>query len=179
MFQYVDLEKKTVDWHVDRFPEENPFDVKVKSLEEDEEIQLYNYRWKSQKESVKAVIMLFHGYGSWTGKYGYYGKYFADQGYDFVGFDFRGFGNTKGQRGHIDSWEQHLKDCWNYYDTVRADYDENIPIIGCGYSLGGGTTYSLAIQRPDAFKALIQLAPFAGYQFVKHPAHFLSEAIYK
>ena len=34
---------------------------------------------------------MFHGYGSYTGKYGYYAKYFADKGYDFVGFDFRGF----------------------------------------------------------------------------------------
>ena len=123
--------------------------------------------------------MIFHGYGSWTGKYGYYAKYFADQGYDVVGFDFRGFGRTKGQSGHLSSWEQHIKDCWTYYDIVRADYDEKIPFIGCGYSLGGGTTYCLAIERPEAFKALMQLAPFAGLHIGRHPAQTTADAIYK
>ena len=206
MINLVALDKKTVDWKVNPFPEENPFDVKVQSLEADEEIQLYNYRYKctaaeagspdmkekselsslgifsnkDRKEGEpRAVIMMFHGYGSWTGKYGYYAKYFADAGYDFVGFDFRGFGNTKGQRGHIDSWEQHIKDCWTYYDAVRKEYDSSIPIIGCGYSLGGGTLYCMAVERPDAFKALLQIAPFAGYAFPKHPAHHLANKIYK
>ena len=178
MITYVRLDKKTVDWRINPFPEENPFDVKVQSLEADEEIQLYNYRYKAEG-TPKAVIIMFHGYGSYTGKYGYYAKYFADKGYDFVGFDFRGFGKTKGQRGHIDSWEQHIKDCWTYYDIVRSNYDASIPFIGWGYSLGGGTTYWMAIERPDSFKCLIQLAPFAGLAVGKHPAYFLSKAIYK
>ena len=122
---------------------------------------------------------MFHWYGSYVGKCGYYAKYFADKGYDFVGFDFRGFGKTKGQRGHIDSWEQHMKDCWTYYDIIRSNYDTSIPIVGCGYSLGGGTVFSMAIERPEAFKCIIQLAPFTGFAFGNHPALYLSKAIYK
>lgn len=106
-------------------------------------------------------------------------RYFVEQGYDFVGFDFRGFGKSDGQRGHIHTWKRHIDDCWTYYDIVRADYDKSIPIIGCGYSLGGGTVFCMAIEKPDAFKAIIQLAPFAGYAFPKHPAHNTAEKIYK
>lgn len=109
MITFVNVDKKTVDWRVNPFPEENPFEVKVQSLEADEQIQLHNYRYKAAG-TPKAVIIMFHGYGSYTGKYGYYAKYFADSGYDFVGFDFRGFGKTSGQRGHIDSWHQHMQD---------------------------------------------------------------------
>ena len=92
MITYVRLDKKTVDWRINPFPEENPFDVKVQSLEADEVIQLYNYRYKAEG-TPKAVIIMFHGYESYT--YGYYAKYFAEKGYDFVGFDFRGFGKLK------------------------------------------------------------------------------------
>lgn len=167
--------------YVYRFPEDDPFEVKVQSFEADEEIQLCNYRYKAvDRDTPKGVVMMFHGYGSWTGKYGYYAKYLADAGYDVVGFDFRGFGRTKGKRGHIESWELHMKDCWTYYDIVRASYPQEIPFVGCGYSLGGGTVYCMVVERADAFQGIIQIAPFVGFGPWKyHPAYFLSKAIYK
>jgi len=180
MINLVQLEKKTVNWREDPFPEDNPFEVKVQSFESGEDIQLYNYRYQCKGvTSPKAVIMIFHGFGSYTGKYGYYAKYFADQGYEVVGFDFRGFGKTEGQSGHLGTWKQHLSDCWKYYDIVRKEYDEKIPFIGCGYSLGGGTTYSMAIERPNAFRALIQLAPYVDFATGSHPAYHTAKQIYK
>ncbi|CAI2374528.1 unnamed protein product [Moneuplotes crassus] len=177
MITYVDLDKKTVDWKKDLWPEENPFEVLV-DRKDDEEISLANYRYKSTKGDPKAVIMLLHGYGSWTGKYGYYAKYFADQGYDVLGYDYRGFGKTEGQSGHIASWEQHMSDAWTYFDIVKEEYKET-SIIGCGYSLGGGTSYCMAIERPDAFRALMQIAPFAGYHIGKHPYQAAANTIAK
>ena len=50
----------------------------------------------------KFNCMYFHEFGGYTGRYAYYAKYFAEQGYDFVGFDFRGFGKSEGMRGHIE-----------------------------------------------------------------------------
>ena len=181
MINIIKLEEKTIDHRLVSYPEQDPFEVKVQSFEEDEEIQLTNYRYKAQNsDTPKAVLMIFHGYGSYTGKYAYYAKYFAEEGYDVVGFDFRGFGRTKGQRGHISSWEDHIKDCWTYYDIVREQYDNSIPFIGVGYSLGGGTVFSMVMDRPEAFKGIIQLVPFAGYAWGKyHWRHFEAEATYK
>ncbi|CAI2375038.1 unnamed protein product [Moneuplotes crassus] len=71
-----------------------------------------------------------------------------------------------------------MSDAWAYFDAVKEEYKET-PIIGCGYSLGGGTTYCMTVERPDAFKALIQLAPFAGYHFVKHPCQAAANTISK
>jgi len=70
----------------------------MQSLEQDELVQLYNYKRTTEGE-LKGVVMHFHGYGTYTGKFGY----FADCGDDFVGFNFRGFGRTQGQQGHIHS----------------------------------------------------------------------------
>lgn len=76
MINIVRLEKKTVDWRTSTFPEQNPYDVKVPPHEDEkEECVLYNYRWKTDRDGgPKAVIMMFHGYGSYTGKYAYYAK---------------------------------------------------------------------------------------------------------
>lgn len=39
--------------------------------------------------------------------------------------------------------------------------------------------FCMAVERPDAFKCIIQLAPFAGLAFGTHPALHLSKAIYR
>jgi alpha-beta hydrolase superfamily lysophospholipase len=108
MIKFVHLDQKTVDWKTDTFPEQNPFQVTVE--DNGETIDLANYRWKSETGQTKAVVMMFHGYGSWAGKYAYYAKHFANAGYDFVGMDFRGFGNTPGKIGHIKDLDTHLSD---------------------------------------------------------------------
>ena len=42
---------------------------------------------------------MHHGYGSYVGKYGFLAALYAAQGYDVVGYDALGFGNSEGVRG--------------------------------------------------------------------------------
>jgi alpha-beta hydrolase superfamily lysophospholipase len=93
--------------------------------------------------------------------------------------DFRGFGNTPGKIGHIKDLDTHLSDWWAFYEAVRAEYGNDVPIFGNGYSLGGATTYAMSIQKPDTFQGLIQIAPFAGYHTVRHHAQTRSDKMYK
>ena len=37
----------------------------------------------------------------------------------------------------------------------------------------------MVIERPDAFRALIQLAPFAGYHIGRHPAQSTADKLYE
>lgn len=112
---YVDLEKNTVDWDVDRFPEENLIDWTVPTRD-GSEVKLANYRWKSTKgEAPKAVLIMFHGYGSWTGKYGYYAKPLAEAGYDVVGYDLKGFGNSiPYPAGELDEFPDLIEEAYAY-----------------------------------------------------------------
>lgn len=96
-------DKKYIDIKAIQFPEFNPIDLKVKSG--DIEYKLANYRYPSQTKDKKGIIFYLHGFGEHCGNYGYFAKYFADQGYDFFGLDQRGFGRSEGPRAHIESEE--------------------------------------------------------------------------
>jgi alpha-beta hydrolase superfamily lysophospholipase len=58
----------------------------------------------------KGVIIFLHGYGSYTGKFGYIAQIYAEHGYDFVGYDVTGFGHSEGVKGLIFSKESFLID---------------------------------------------------------------------
>ena len=51
----------------------------------------------------KGVIFYIHGYGSYCERYAFQAQTFAEAGYEVIGLDQRGFGNSGGQRGLIES----------------------------------------------------------------------------
>ena len=63
-----------------------------------------------------------HGYGEYVKRYAYFGKVFADSGYDFVGMDIKGFGYSGGLKGYIDSEESLFNDFMIYTEKVDAKY---------------------------------------------------------
>ena len=58
------------------------------------EIELETYRFKCEKPV--GIIFMFHGLNAHIGQGAHVGQYFWERGYDVVGFDHRGFGNSKG-----------------------------------------------------------------------------------
>jgi acylglycerol lipase len=79
----------------------NPIELKSKSG--NKEYKLENYRYPSQTGDRKGIIYFIHGFGDYCGRYAYFAKQFAEHGYDFVGFDQRGFGRSEGPRGIFES----------------------------------------------------------------------------
>jgi alpha-beta hydrolase superfamily lysophospholipase len=49
---------------------------------------------------------MLHGYGPYVGKFAFIAKKFSEQGYDFVGYDYPGFGLSEGPRGYVKDKEQ-------------------------------------------------------------------------
>jgi acylglycerol lipase len=130
----------------------------------------------------KAVLIFFHGYGSWTGKYGYYAKYFAEAGYDVVGYDLRGFGKTEqGVRGHLRPFDEQIDEAYSYCVQIRKVYSADIPLGLLGYSMGGAISIILAIKFPDLIHNLILNAPFIAFTTPsgKLPYHRDASAIAK
>ena len=70
-------------------------------------------------------------------------KYFATRDIVTVGYDYRGFGQSQGPSGVIESAETHLADGEKFMKFVKEMYP-NIPHYGVGLSLGGATAYHLS-----------------------------------
>ena len=48
---------------------------------------------------MKGIVTFLHGYGDYSGRYAYFAKTFAENGYDVHSLDQRGFGLSEGRRG--------------------------------------------------------------------------------
>lgn len=97
------MKKKYIDFNEIKFPEINPIDFKLN--DKGNEVKIANYRYPNQAQERKGIIIFLHGYGDYCGRYAYLAKAFAENGYDFVGIDQKGFGHSEGSRGMFDSEE--------------------------------------------------------------------------
>lgn len=89
-------------------------------------------RWVA--DEPKAAIQLVHGIGEHSGRYAHVGQFFAERGFDLASFDNRGFGESGGRRGHIDSFETYLKDI---EEGLQERRQLGVPVVLFGHSLGG------------------------------------------
>lgn len=105
--------------------------------------QLRRY-WKVA--DPKAAVLLVHGIGEHSGRYEHVGGFLAARGFDVLGFDNRGFGQSGGRRAFVNSFDEYLDDV---EDLMANRRELGVPVVLLGHSLGGliGATY-LASSRP-------------------------------
>ena len=101
-----EYQRKVIHFKNYSFPEVNPINFISKNGKT--QAKLANYRYPSQTGERKGIILFVHGYGDYCGRYAYFAKYFAENGYDLVGIDQRGFGYSEGERGAYSSEDHTL-----------------------------------------------------------------------
>ena len=105
-------------------------------------------------------MLLVHGIGEHSSRYEHVGAAFADAGIDVLAFDQRGFGETDGERGHVDTFDQFLADVEPLIADRRA---LGVPVILMGHSLGGlVTTAYLVSDRPQPDIAILSAPALAA-----------------
>ena len=102
----------------------------------------------------QAIIVIAHGLGEHSGRYGNYVDAFVPRGYALYGFDTRGHGRSSGTRGHIDRFDQYVEDLDQRAAEARSDWPST-PLFILGHSLGSLMALSYARQYPDRLTGLI------------------------
>ena len=100
-----------------KWTEINAFKFERKNMD-GEQISLNHFHYAAEgqwKSNPKAVIFYVHGYGDYGSRYAYIGKYLAKLGYEFAGIDQRGFGNSQGHEGRVESYEISAKDNYEFH----------------------------------------------------------------
>lgn len=109
----------------------------------------------------KGIIYYLHGYGDYCGRYGYLGKRFAEAGFDFVGMDQKGFGNSGGQRAIIESAQDSIDDQLSYIHKVdKAFGGADTPKFLLGVSMGGNMSLRCSIEDPKLIKGMGLVSPY-------------------
>jgi len=100
-------------------------------------------------------------------RYSLIARMFVMNGYDVVGFDYKGFGRSEGQRGYIGDNEKFYEDGLNFLDQVRGYYAAKLrqsgPLIAFGFSVGCTVIAAVSIikarRKEPGFDAVVMNAP--------------------
>jgi len=83
----------------------------------------------------RGTVLIVHGLGEHTLRYGHVAKYLNDAGWNAVGYDHRGHGQSGGAKGVLNQPDDFVVDLATVLDATRAQYPG--PVVLLGHSLGG------------------------------------------
>jgi len=114
---------------------------------------IYTQAWLPD-DTPQAIILIVHGLGEHSGRYGNYVDYFVLRGYALYSFDTRGHGRSSGTRGHIDRFDRYVADIDRRAAAARSDWP-GTPLFVLAHSLGSLMGLSYARQNPVGLTGLI------------------------
>ncbi len=104
--------------------------------------------------SPQAIILIVHGLGEHSGRYGNYVEYFVPRGYALYSLDIRGHGRSSGPRGYVERFDRFVDDVDQRATQARSDWPST-PLFVLAHSLGSLIGLSYARQYPDRLNGLI------------------------
>ena len=108
--------------------------------------------------SPRAALILIHGLGGHSNNWESMANFFSEHGISSYAIELKGFGNTEGHRGHIDSLNTYIKDVRRLYNIIKKEH-RGRPVFVAGESMGGLIAFLLAIKKPGLFRGLVCMSP--------------------
>jgi acylglycerol lipase len=119
-------------------------------------LNLYFQCWQAE-QNQKGVICLVHGLGEHSGRYTQWADLLNQAGYTILTCDLRGHGKSGGQRGHVSSFDDYLKDTDSLLDEAQKRYPGLAKFL-YGHSLGGIIVSYYVLSRKPHLNGVIVTA---------------------
>jgi len=119
-------------------------------------IEIFFQQW--EVANPKAILVIIHGLGEHSGRYGNLIDALQNRGIAIYGLDHRGFGRSGGKRGHVDSFMDYIYDMKIFVNMLK-DKHPNKPVIMLGHSMGGVLALKYALTHAEDLDALILSSP--------------------
>ena len=126
-------------------------------LQSQDDLSLFGQRWLPQ-DVPSASIILIHNLGGHSGRYHQVATYFCERHYAVYAVDLRGHGQSDGQRGHIEQFQDYLYDLQTLVKYV-VDQTQTAPLFLIGHSVGGLIALMYALQHPEDITSVIVSSP--------------------
>jgi len=121
-------------------------------------IGLCYQRWRPEREA-RATLAIVHGHGEHSGRYMNVVNSLLPHGYAVYGFDHRGHGCSRGQRGHINSWTEYREDVGAFLRWI-ANQEPHRAIFLMGHSMGALVVLDYVLHDSKGIRgAVISGAP--------------------
>jgi len=112
-------------------------------------------------DSADAAVILIHGFGEHSGRYGYLADSLHEAGVATFGIDLRGHGQSEGPRGHVDDFDDFSDDI-SCACTVVQERLPGVPVFLMGHSMGGLAVSAFVARHPEAISGCILSSPVFG-----------------
>ncbi len=122
----------------------------------DKERDIVYRKWPASQP--KAVLILIHGLCGQSNRWEVLADFFQQNNISSYAIDLKGFGETKGLPGHIDSFDKYLADIRSLYDIIHTE-NRHCPIFLLGESMGALISFLAAARAPELFDGLICISP--------------------
>ena len=133
----------------------------------DKNLKIFYRNLSAEKEKARLVIT--HGLGEHSGRYGRVINRLVPEGLSIWALDFCGHGRSGGKRGHIESFDQYIADIDKLIEIAAEDAPHDTKTFLLGHSLGGLIALNYGLQLPDKLNGLIVSSPALAFK-VKVPA---------
>ncbi|BCJ85145.1 alpha/beta hydrolase [Effusibacillus dendaii] len=118
--------------------------------------ELFYRSWVPQRS--KLTLVTLHGAGQHSGLFRDLGTHCSQQSIAVYAPDLRGFGQSKGKRGHVYSFLEYLEDLDHFIGHVRKIHPDD-PVFLMGHSMGGTIVVRYGQERRSSVQGAILLAP--------------------
>jgi alpha-beta hydrolase superfamily lysophospholipase len=132
-------------------------------------LRLYLRRHEVSK--ARGEILITHGFGEHSGRYGALTDHLVNHAYSVTAYDHRGHGLSDGVPGHVESFAEYDNDLEKIISAVRARSQVG-PLFLIGHSMGGLIALRYAARKSGALSGVIVSAPLIEVA-VPVPAHKL------
>lgn len=106
----------------------------------------------------KAILVVVHGIGDHSGRYGPLLRYFGERGFGVAIYDQRGHGHSEGPRGHFVHFQDLLGDLASFVQLIKEKYP-GVPILMVGHSFGGQVVLNFVVRYSKGVRGIVLSSP--------------------
>lgn len=104
--------------------------------------------------TVRAIVILIHGFNSHSGYMAWPAEQFAANGFAAYALDHRGRGKSEGERFYVEKFSDWLEDVDKLVGIARSE-NPSVPVYMLGHSVGGVIASSYVFEHQQEIAGLI------------------------